>query len=59
LTPPRPFYKDVRKKGVVVTLAKLTSKDQLTLRPLSAVHEKMEQLNITEADIGKAVAWSQ
>jgi len=42
-----------------VTLAKLTSKDQLTLRPLSAVHEKMEQLNITEADIGKAVAWSQ
>ena len=42
-----------------MTLAKLTSKDQLTLRPLSAVHEKMELLNITEADIGKAVAWSQ
>ena len=72
-----------------MTLAKLTSKNQLTLpkdivaqfpgaqyfsiqaeygriilepvnpRPLSAVHEKMEQLNITEADIGKAVAWSR
>lgn len=28
-------------------------------QPLSAVREKMEQLCITEADVGKAVAWSR
>ena len=28
-------------------------------QPLSAVREKMEQLCISEADIGKAVAWSR
>ncbi len=28
-------------------------------QPLRAVHEKMEQLNITETDIEKAVAWSR
>ncbi|MDD3545386.1 MAG: AbrB/MazE/SpoVT family DNA-binding domain-containing protein [Kiritimatiellae bacterium] len=33
--------------------------EPVNLQPLSAVREKMEQLGISEADIGKAVAWSR
>ena len=33
--------------------------EPLNIKPLRAVHEKLEQLGITEDDLGDAVQWSR